>query len=284
MAHYAFLDENNIVTEVIVGIDETETIENLSPETWYGNFRGQKCIRTSYNGKIRRSFAGVGYFYDEEKDIFLAPEYSINQYDAPWMGSQNPVSPSIILDSVARCGNRWFSTCINKAFPNVLQRWGFEFPHNPESFSWAKNKFDVFATVIRNPLDFMASNILYFKADTDEKIITIFNKSISILEKTLENKDGLSVFKFEDITNNIESIISYIGAMLEVSPKDIDFDQVKNDLNSLYGDGDYIVPTNNEEDLNQAKLIISDEKFSIYLNRLNELYNEICKFSWQGIS
>ena len=49
MAHYAFLDENNIVTEVIVGIDETELIEGLSPEVWYGNFRGQVCKRTSYN-------------------------------------------------------------------------------------------------------------------------------------------------------------------------------------------------------------------------------------------
>jgi hypothetical protein len=46
MAHYAFLDENNIVTEVIVGIDETELIEGLSPEEWYGNFRNQTCIRT----------------------------------------------------------------------------------------------------------------------------------------------------------------------------------------------------------------------------------------------
>jgi hypothetical protein len=49
MAHYAFLDENNIVTEVIVGVDETELIEGLSPEVWYGNFRGQVCKRTSYN-------------------------------------------------------------------------------------------------------------------------------------------------------------------------------------------------------------------------------------------
>ena len=41
MAHYAFLDENNIVTQVIVGIDETETIEGLDTETWYSNFTGQ---------------------------------------------------------------------------------------------------------------------------------------------------------------------------------------------------------------------------------------------------
>ena len=74
MAHYAFLDKNNIVTEVIVGIDETETIEGLDPETWYGNFRGQVCKRTSYNGKIRGVYAGVGFTYNPDLDIFIAPE------------------------------------------------------------------------------------------------------------------------------------------------------------------------------------------------------------------
>ena len=74
MAHYAFLDENNIVTEVITGIDETELIEGLDTETWYGNFRGQLCKRTSYNNKIRFRYAGIGYSYDEARDAFIAPE------------------------------------------------------------------------------------------------------------------------------------------------------------------------------------------------------------------
>ena len=74
MAHYAFLDNENIVTEVIVGIDETELIEGLDPETWYGNFRGQTCKRTSFNGKIRKRFAGIGYFYDEVLDAFIPPK------------------------------------------------------------------------------------------------------------------------------------------------------------------------------------------------------------------
>jgi hypothetical protein len=73
MAHYAFLDDKSIVTEVIVGIDETELIEGLDPETWYGNYRGQKCIRTSYNGKIRYNYAGIGYIYDLDADAFIAP-------------------------------------------------------------------------------------------------------------------------------------------------------------------------------------------------------------------
>lgn len=73
MAHYAFLDADNIVTEVIVGIDETELIEGKDPETWYGEFRGQRCVRTSYNGNIRGKYAGIGDLYDEALDVFIAP-------------------------------------------------------------------------------------------------------------------------------------------------------------------------------------------------------------------
>jgi hypothetical protein len=73
MAHYAFLD-NNIVTEVIVGIDETELIEGLDTETWYGNFRGQTCKRTSYNNRIRKQYAGIGYKYDADADVFISPQ------------------------------------------------------------------------------------------------------------------------------------------------------------------------------------------------------------------
>ena len=74
MAHYAFLNQDNIVTEVIVGIDEIHLIEGLTPEAWYGNFRGQPCKRTSYNGNIRKNYAGIGYTYSEQLDAFISPK------------------------------------------------------------------------------------------------------------------------------------------------------------------------------------------------------------------
>jgi hypothetical protein len=82
MAHYAFLDENNIVTEVIVGKDEGE--EGVDWEQHYGAFREQTCKRTSYNtlGGIhsgggtpyRKNYAGLGYTYDSERDAFIPPK------------------------------------------------------------------------------------------------------------------------------------------------------------------------------------------------------------------
>ena len=68
MAHYAYLDENNIVTQVIVGRDEDDLIEGVTSwEEYYG------AIRTSYNGKIRFNFAGIGFTYDPIDDAFIAP-------------------------------------------------------------------------------------------------------------------------------------------------------------------------------------------------------------------
>ena len=104
MAHYAFLDESNIVTEVIVGKDENEIIDGLTPEEWYGNYRQQKCVRTSYNAfknGFRKNYAGIGYTYDEQRDAFIAPKpfqswilneetcrweapVPIPNYDKPW--------------------------------------------------------------------------------------------------------------------------------------------------------------------------------------------------------
>lgn len=82
MAHYAFLDENNIVTEVIVGKNEGEN--GIDWEEYYGNFRGQKCKRTSYNTQsgqhsnggtpYRGNYAGIGYYYDETLDAFIPPK------------------------------------------------------------------------------------------------------------------------------------------------------------------------------------------------------------------
>jgi hypothetical protein len=82
MAHYAFLDADNVVTEVIVGKNEGE--DGIDWEVHYGNFRGQTCRRTSYNTQggqhtaggtaFRKNYAGIGYTYDSVRDAFIPPQ------------------------------------------------------------------------------------------------------------------------------------------------------------------------------------------------------------------
>jgi hypothetical protein len=99
MAHYAFLDENNIVTEVITGKEEG----NFNWEHQYGSFRGQLCKRTSYNTiggvhqlggtPFRKNYAGIGYTYDENRDAFIPPKpynsWILNEQTCQW---ESPVT------------------------------------------------------------------------------------------------------------------------------------------------------------------------------------------------
>jgi hypothetical protein len=89
MAHYAFLDDNNIVTQVIVGRDEWEVVDGISDwEAYYGERHGQRCLRTSYNGNIRKNYAGIGFTYDEALDAFIPPKpfdsWLLNEETAQW--------------------------------------------------------------------------------------------------------------------------------------------------------------------------------------------------------
>lgn len=82
MAHYALLDENNIVTQVIPGKNEDEG--GIDWEVAYSEVTGQVCLRTSLNTiqgihrlngtPFRKNFAGIGYTYDTERDAFIPPK------------------------------------------------------------------------------------------------------------------------------------------------------------------------------------------------------------------
>jgi hypothetical protein len=89
MAHYAFLDNNNIVLEVIVGRNEDEVIDGVSDwEQHYGDLRGQVCKRTSYNSNYRKNYAGVGMSYDPTLDAFIPikchDEATLNNNTCRW--------------------------------------------------------------------------------------------------------------------------------------------------------------------------------------------------------
>jgi hypothetical protein len=74
MAHYAYLDENNIVVAVTVGKDESELIDGLDTETYYAQGTDYTVKRTSYNNKIRGVYAAIGYSYNSDEDIFITPQ------------------------------------------------------------------------------------------------------------------------------------------------------------------------------------------------------------------
>jgi hypothetical protein len=87
MAHYALINSDNIVVQVITGVDENIIQTDLdgtqvggSSEAWeqfYASqpqFAGLTCKRTSYNGNIRANYAGIGYRYDSDFNVFIPPQ------------------------------------------------------------------------------------------------------------------------------------------------------------------------------------------------------------------
>ena len=99
MAHYAFINSNNIVTQVIVGRDEDDLPEGITDwEVYYGEKVGQRCLRTSYNTvgnqhteggtPFRGNYAGIGFTYDEDLDAFIAPQpfpsWTLNEATYSW--------------------------------------------------------------------------------------------------------------------------------------------------------------------------------------------------------
>ena len=96
MAHYAFLDETNVVVNVIGGRNENDLIDGVdSWEDYYSAETGLRCVRTSYNTKgnvhlqggtpFRGNYAGIGYTYDEPLDAFLAPKPEPADGIADWV-------------------------------------------------------------------------------------------------------------------------------------------------------------------------------------------------------
>lgn len=74
MAHYAYLDDTNTVVAVIVGKDENELIDGMDTETYYAQGTPYTVKRTSYNGNIRKQYAGIGFTYDPVDDVFISPQ------------------------------------------------------------------------------------------------------------------------------------------------------------------------------------------------------------------
>jgi hypothetical protein len=110
MAHYALINSDNIVVQVISGVDENITQTDLdgtqvggSSQAWeqfYASqpqFAGLTCKRTSYNGNYRANYAGIGYKYDNQFDVFIAPKpypswklnYTTYQWEAPVARPEN---------------------------------------------------------------------------------------------------------------------------------------------------------------------------------------------------
>ena len=129
MAHYALINSDNIVVHVITGVDEDIIQTDLdgtqvggSSDAWeqyYASrpwFNGLTCKRTSYNGNIRKNFAGIGFRYDPEFDVFISkqpyPSWKLNYTTFNW---EAPVAKPENIE-----GSMWVWSEINKEWVQIV--------------------------------------------------------------------------------------------------------------------------------------------------------------------
>ena len=84
MAHFAEINSDNIVIRVV----DVDDIYEADGENWCKDFFGGNWKQTSYNGRIRKNYAGIGYSYDSNRDAFVPPKpsgnYELNEVTCAW--------------------------------------------------------------------------------------------------------------------------------------------------------------------------------------------------------
>jgi hypothetical protein len=284
MAHFAKVNDNNIVEEVIVVDNKNAGTEQQGKDFIASLGLEGNWVQTSYNRKFRNAFASVGDIYDLENDMFVYDENKELEdfrYLTSWQGVMEPTTPSILFDAPPRCANIWTISFINQAFPNIFQRWGYLKPHSYLSFGPAVEKFNVIATTLRMPIDSLASQIVMFETDTNNnrELNNLIQSHIDMLQSTLDNKNNVTIFTFETATQNPEKVISVLSNMLKLEAQPFNKDTVFNKLNEAIALTEtYNVPIDNKDELDAAKATLNQERFADLIAKANELYTKLLVF------
>lgn len=282
MAHFAKVNENNIVEEVIVVDNKNAETEQQGKDFIASIGLEGNWVQTSYNNKFRNVFAGPGDTYDPVNDMFVFDESEHETtFVSSWQGILEPTNLSVMFDAAPRCANVWTISLINQAFPDIFQRWGFPLPHSPSSFTEPTHKFGAVVTTIRNPIDSLASQIVMFKSDAtnNRELNNLIQKHIDMLQSTLNNKNNVTIFTFETATQNPEKVISVLSNMLKLEAQPFNRDTIFDKLNEAVALTEtYNIPIDNKDELDAAKAVLGQERFADLMAKANELYTKLLVF------
>lgn len=279
MAHFAKINNDNVVEEVIVIDNNNAQTEQQGKDYIASVGLEGNWIQTSYNRKFRNQFAGIGEIYDPVNDMFVLDESKyIPTFVDSWQGIIRPSSPSIMFDAPPRCANIWTISIINQAFPDIFQRWGYPLTHSLLSFTEATHIFDAIVTTIRNPIDSLASQIVMFNLDTtkNRELNNLIQNHIDMLQSILDNKNNVTIFTFETATQNPEHLISILSNILNLEAQPFNQDTIFDNLSEVASlTESYNVPIDNQDELDAAKTILQQERFADLLAKANDLYSKL---------
>jgi hypothetical protein len=223
MAHFAKLNEHNMVTEVIVVDNVNAETEQAGKDFIASIGLEGNWVQTSYNNNFRGKFAGVGYFYDEVTDTF------IHLYEkSRWLQlatidyTKSDFEKSILVDGFPRSGNVYLSYLLGFGFDTCSQYTGYKYFHNKESITEGPSKFDVVVVPVRTPVDSIKSAVSYFNYDpTDTQgLFALATDSLEWMKSIRDNKDKLVVVDFPTLTTDPQAIVNKVAKAIKVLPSD----------------------------------------------------------------
>ena len=282
MAHFAQLDENNVVIQVIV-LDNKDAITEKEGKDFISSIGLEGTwIQTSYNSTFRGKFAGIGSVYNLEDDVFATLETAATNYQSSWDGRTAPIAPSILFDAPARCANVWTTNVLNQAFPTAFQRWGYPNPHSIYSFSPATHAFDVIVSVLRPPVDAMASQVVMFNSGTknNRALNLVIQAHIDMLQAMLDDKNNVTFFSFESVTQRPEEVTAILSGILGVPVQPFNKEALLTMFNpeATLSDGFYSLPIDNKDELEAVKVALQQERFADLMGKANDLYAQLLVF------
>lgn len=221
MAHFAELNENNMVTRVIVIDNKDAETEQAGKDFIAAMGLEGNWIQTSYNANFRKKFAGIGNFYDEETDAFI----NLHQ-KSKWLQlasinyEKNNSEKSILVDGFPRSGNVYLSYLLGFGFNTCSQYTGYKYFHNKESITEAPSKFDVVVVPVRTPVDSIKSAVSYFNYDpTDTQgLFALATDNLEWIKLIRDNKDKLIVVDFPTLTTDSQAIVNKVAKAVKVLP------------------------------------------------------------------
>lgn len=236
MAHFAKINENNTVTEVIVIDNKDIMINDVESEKagqdFIANVLGLdgKWLQTSYNKNFRGAYAAIGFFYDEGTDKFISLEQK-SKWTAqmPIDYKKNISKKTILVDGFPRSGNVYLSYVLAHAFPETDQFTGYGFFHNIDSITVSKDMTDCIFVAVRNPIDSIKSLININNVDNPSEDL-LFRLSIQNLEwmkKIQSNKDNVCIVDFDKLVNNLDSVVSNAAKNIQQLPVPITEENIK---------------------------------------------------------
>jgi hypothetical protein len=277
MAHFAQLDENNIVTQVIVVNNDDIMVDGVESEQAGKDFIASiglegTWVQCSYNSKFRGFYPGPGAIYDAEKDEFITLHQKSNWLKLPFDYEKNPVVRSILIDGFPRSGNIYLSYLAAFAFKNCEQRTGLNDVHDKQSLTEGPKRFDATVVPVRNPLDSIKSYIAFYNMDaTDNKLVfQLATDNLEWMKLTKANKDKLVIVDFNVLVSDPQAVVNKIAKTVKELPFEYTNEEVIARINE---DG---MSLNLPNDTTSNTVIdVSNPLIAEVIAEATEIYNEL---------